>query len=84
MHTDMSPAAAFPAVLMAWVATVLGGSGRTLSTLLAGLSLGLIQHIPTMWVSSSWQDPILYGSLLLVLLWRPRGLVSMQTAVIQY
>jgi branched-chain amino acid transport system permease protein len=81
--TDMSPAAAFPSVLMAWIATVLGGTGRIVNTLLAGLCLGLVQHVPTLWVSSSWQDPILYGSVLLMLLWRPLGLAAIKTTPLQ-
>ena len=83
LDTDMSPGTAFPAVLMAWVTTVLGGIGRISNTLVAGLFLGLLQHIPMIWVSSAWQEPILYGFLLVTLLLRPRGISTAPTESIQ-
>jgi branched-chain amino acid transport system permease protein len=84
LNSDMNPRAGFGAVLIAWVATVLGGSGRITATVCAGLVIGLLQNIPMLWVASQWQDALLYTAVLIVLLFRPRGLGGAVGAQLKY
>lgn len=84
LNSDMSPGAGFGAVLIAWVATVLGGLGRVSATVCAGIAVGLLQNIPMLWVPSQWQDALLYGSVLALLLFRPHGLGGPVGAQLKY
>jgi branched-subunit amino acid ABC-type transport system permease component len=84
LNSDMSPGAGFSAVLIAWVATVLGGVGRVGATVLAGIAVGLFQNIPMLWVASQWQDALLYGAVLALLLLRPQGLSGPVGAQLKY
>lgn len=73
LNSDMGPGAGFGAVLVAWVATVLGGAGRVSATVCAAIAVGLLQNVPMLWVASQWQDALLYGAVLILLLFHPHG-----------
>ncbi len=65
-----------PVLLQAFVVIVLGGLGSVFGALLAGILLGMIQTLSTVYVSSELADAILFGLLFLVLLIRPSGFFS--------
>ena len=50
-----------------WFITVVGA-------LLAGLLLTQVQSISSLYISPVWSDPLLFGIMVLVLMWRPQGL----------
>jgi branched-chain amino acid transport system permease protein len=62
-------------MLIAVAATVGGGVGSIVGTALAALAFGLIESVSLFYVNSTWQDPIVFGVFLLIILIRPRGLV---------
>ena len=57
-------------------AMVLGGLGNVRATALGGLVLGITEVLSVAYVSSSYRDVIVYGSLIVMLLIRPQGLLG--------
>jgi branched-chain amino acid transport system permease protein len=62
-----------PVMLQAFVVIVLGGLGSVTGALLAGILLGMIQTLTTVYISSELSDAVVFGLLFLVLLVRPSG-----------
>ena len=63
-------------LLTAMVVMVLAGEGNVTYILPAGLILGIVQSISTLFVSSSYQQPIALIIFILVLMFRPNGLFA--------
>jgi branched-chain amino acid transport system permease protein len=62
-----------PVMLQAFVVIVLGGLGSVTGALLAGIVLGMIQTLTTVYISSELSDAVVFGMLFVVLLVRPSG-----------
>lgn len=62
-----------PVMLQAFVVIVLGGLGSVPGALLAGVLLGVIQTLTTVYISSELSDAVVFGLLFIVLLVRPSG-----------
>lgn len=60
----------------AFTAAVLGGIGNLRGALLGGLALGLIENYGAALTNTKWQDPIAFAVLLVVLMFRPTGLLG--------
>lgn len=63
-----------PMMLQAFVVVVLGGLGSIGGALIAGILLGLVQTITTVYISSALSDAVVFGLLFAVLLVRPTGI----------
>lgn len=61
-------------VLIAFSVVIIGGMGSIKGAVLAGLVLTQIQSISSLYISPVWNDPLLFGIMVLVLVWRPQGL----------
>jgi len=61
-------------VLIAFSVVIIGGMGSIKGAVLAGLLLTQVQSISSLFISPVWNDPLLFGIMVLVLMWRPRGL----------
>ena len=61
-------------VLIAFSVVIIGGIGSIKGAVIAGLLLTQIQSISSLWISPVWSDPLLFGIMVLVLMWRPQGL----------
>ena len=61
-------------VLIAFSVVIIGGMGSIKGAVLAGLLLTQIQSISSLFISPVWNDPLLFGIMVLVLMWRPQGL----------
>ena len=57
-------------------AAVLGGFGNVAGTILAGLLVGLIESYTTQFLAPGLIDIVVFGLLLLMLAFRPAGLIS--------
>jgi branched-chain amino acid transport system permease protein len=62
--------------IQAFTAAVLGGIGNIRGALLGGLALGLIQNISGGCFGTQWQDVATFAILVLVLMFRPTGILS--------
>lgn len=66
--------------LKGFAAAVIGGIGTGWGPIAGGAVLGLFEVMVGGYVSSAWQDAIVYGLMLLVLLLRPQGLLGGKAA----
>ena len=68
----------FSAGLVAFTAAVLGGIGNIEGAALGGLLIGIIRALNERYVSASWSDVVIFAILILVLVFRPTGLLGMR------
>ena len=66
----------FLAGLKAFTAAVLGGIGSLPGAMLGGLLIGLIEALWACYFSSEWKDVAAFSILVLVLIFRPQGLLG--------
>jgi branched-chain amino acid transport system permease protein len=71
---SFDPFFGFAFVLNALIALALGGIGSVTGALLGGIMLGLLQSLSSFFLPG-WSDAIAYGVFLLVLMFRPEGLL---------
>ncbi len=62
--------------LKAFVAAVFGGIGNIMGAAIGGIILGLAESFAVYYISSSFRDAIAFGLLILILLFRPAGLLG--------
>jgi branched-chain amino acid transport system permease protein len=73
---QVSPFVGVEVGLKGIAAMVLGGLGNLRATALGGLVLGLTEVLSVAYVSSSYRDVIVYGTIVVALLLRPQGLLG--------
>lgn len=61
-------------IVIAFTVVIVGGMGSIKGAVLAGLLLTQVQAITSLIISPVWTDPILFGIMVLVLMFRPQGL----------
>lgn len=66
--------------LNAFIAAIIGGIGNIPGAMLGGLLLGLFNSLAAGYISSSWQEAITFGLLILILLVRPTGILGERVA----
>jgi branched-chain amino acid transport system permease protein len=66
----------FTAGLRAFTAAVLGGIGNVPGAMLGGVIIGLIEAMSAQFIASAWTDVIIFSILVLVLVFRPAGLLG--------
>jgi branched-chain amino acid transport system permease protein len=66
----------FTAGLKGFTAAVIGGIGNIPGAMLGGLLIGLAESFSAAYISSTFQDLIVFSLLILVMLFRPRGLLG--------
>ena len=76
LDKDLVPTIGFSALLVAIVAAIMGGIGSYGGAVAGGLILAFVESLTTWYLSSEWQNSAAFLVLLLVLLFRPRGLFS--------
>ena len=78
-QTDAWFFAGFPAGLLAFTAAVLGGIGNLQGAVLGGLIIGIIQQLSDNRIETEWTPAIVFAYLVLILVFRPQGLLGEQT-----
>jgi branched-chain amino acid transport system permease protein len=68
----------FSAGLVAFTAAVFGGIGNIYGAAIGGLVLGLIRTFWDGYYDSAWSDVVIFAILILVLVFRPTGLLGMR------
>src|SRR3954454_22704539 len=69
----------FTAGLIAFTAAVMGGIGNLKGAVLGGLIIGIIQQISDNRIGTEWTPAIVFGYLVLIMVFRPQGLIGEET-----
>jgi branched-chain amino acid transport system permease protein len=72
----LNPFIGFIAGIKAFTAAVLGGIGSIPGAMLGGVLLGLAETFASGYMPSEYKDVVAFGLLVLVLLFRPTGLLG--------
>jgi branched-chain amino acid transport system permease protein len=67
----------YTAGLRAFTAAVLGGIGNIVGAMIGGLIIGLIEAVGGQFLQVRWTDVIIFSILILVLVFRPTGLLGL-------
>jgi branched-chain amino acid transport system permease protein len=70
----------FRAGLFAFTAAVLGGIGNTTGAALGGFVIGFLEVSSAAYGIGRWSEAVVFTTLILVLIFRPNGLLGQQTA----
>lgn len=73
---SIDPLMGINAGLKAFVAAVLGGIGNIPGAALGGLIIGLLEALVVGYVNPTYRDPLVFAVLILVLLFKPSGLLG--------
>jgi branched-chain amino acid transport system permease protein len=76
MDSDMTPTMGFNALLIAVVAIVAGGLNSTAGSLIGAYFVGLAEQLGVWFLPTQWQQAVVFGVLLLWLLFRPEGILG--------
>lgn len=66
-----------PIMLVAFIATVIGGLGSLIGAVIAAFAIGLVSVSLQAWLpldARPYRDALVYGLVIVVLIWRPQGL----------
>jgi len=66
--------------LKAFTAAILGGIGNIPGAMLGGLLLGVIESLGAAYISFAWKDALAFCVLILILIFRPTGLLGERVA----
>jgi branched-chain amino acid transport system permease protein len=70
----------FRAGLYAFTAAVLGGVGNVSGAFLGGMVIGVVAAISDFTFDPRWTQAVVFGILVLILVFRPTGILGEQTA----
>jgi len=65
--------------LYAFTAAVLGGVGNIPGAVLGGLLIGVVGELSKAYLGAKWSEAVIFGILIVVLLFRPTGLLGART-----
>jgi branched-chain amino acid transport system permease protein len=69
----------FTAGLIAFTAAVMGGIGNLRGAVLGGLIIGVIQQVSDNRIGNQWTPAVVFGYLVLIMVFRPQGLLGEET-----
>ncbi len=65
--------------LYAFTAAVLGGIGNIPGAVLGGIIIGLVRSLGSAYVGEQWSEALIFGILIVILIFRPNGLLGART-----
>lgn len=74
LDTSLEPLMGLTNMIKAFAAMLLGGAGNVWGALLGGLFIGIAENVGVAFVSPGYKDFISFAIIILVLLFRPKGL----------
>ena len=75
-YTYIKPTTGSMPGIKAFTAAVFGGIGAIPGAMLGGILLGLIEQLSKVYISTLWSDAVVFGVLVLVLVFKPAGLLG--------
>jgi len=75
-YNQVYPMMGYMAGLKAFTAAVMGGIGNVAGAFLGGMLLGVVEGLCGAYISSLWMDALAFVILILVLIYRPQGLLG--------
>jgi branched-chain amino acid transport system permease protein len=66
----------FRGTIIAFTAAVIGGIGSMSGTLIGGMILGITENLVSVYISSSYRDSITFLILIIILLFKPTGVMG--------
>jgi len=75
-YTQINHMMGFIPGIKAFTAAVLGGIGNVAGAMLGGFFLGLVEALGVLFMPAEYKDVIAFGLLVLVLIFRPRGILG--------
>jgi len=76
MDIGFDPHGGLSAILLAIVATIIGGKGSFIGPVIGGIFLGIMRSQVVWYTSARWQDTITFLILVLFLFFRPQGILG--------
>ncbi|MCK5779123.1 MAG: branched-chain amino acid ABC transporter permease [Rhodospirillales bacterium] len=73
------PAMGFRVLLGGIVSMIIGGIGSVRGVVFGALLLGGLEHAVAWWISSAWQDVVVFGALVFFLFVRPYGIFGVSS-----
>lgn len=73
---SLTPTLGFSFLLVIFAAAIVGGIGKPYGAMAGALIIGLAMEISALYVSADYKEVIAFGILVVVLLFRPQGLVT--------
>ena len=74
VDTNLEPMMGLTNLIKAFAAVLLGGAGNVWGALLGGLIIGIAENISVAFISPGYKDFISFALIILMLLFRPRGI----------
>jgi len=74
LDTNLEPIMGLTNLIKAFAAVLLGGAGNVWGALLGGLCIGISENLGVAFISPGYKDFISFAIIILVLLFRPKGL----------
>ena len=71
----------FKVLLVIFAAMILGGLGSAFGAMVGGALLGLVLELSTFWIPTDFKNAIALGMLIVVLLFRPQGILGVRERV---
>lgn len=75
-YSNIGPTLGVMPGLKAFIAAVFGGIGNIGGAMLGGYLIGIIETMVKAYISSKWVDAIVFGLLIVILLFKPSGLLG--------
>jgi len=81
LDTSLEPMMGTNNLVKAFAAVLMGGAGNIWGALLGGLFIGIAENMGMAFIPSEYKDFIAFGMIILLLLFKPRGLFSIAGGV---
>lgn len=73
---SISPESGHGFILLAFATIIIGGMGSVFGAVVAGLAVGQMFSLGSLWIPPVWAETLIFVAMLLVLIVRPQGLFS--------
>jgi branched-chain amino acid transport system permease protein len=73
-YNAISPFMGIRMALLSFAIMLLGGLGNITGAMFGGLILGIVEVLSTVYISSTYRDAFTFGTMILILIFRPAGL----------